>query len=67
MRKKNKEKQKRKKGERVHRRINEKKGKGKERRKGKIEDFPALQRLKLDDPSTKVVTRNAIYMWIPKT
>ena len=69
MRKRNKEKQKGKKGERVHRGRNEKKGKGKgkERRKGKREDFPALRRSKLDGPSTKVVTSNAIYVWTPKT
>ena len=39
------------------------KGKG----KGKREDFPVLRRSKLDDPSTKVGTRSAIYVWTPKT
>ena len=49
----------------------ERKEKGKERRKGKgkgkREDFPVLQRLKLDGPCTKVGTRSAIYVWTPKT
>ena len=68
MRKMNKEKQKRKKGERVRRGRNEKKKrKGKERRKGRMEDFPALRWSKLDGPSTKVVIRNTIYVWTPKT
>ena len=35
--------------------------------KGKIEDFSALRRLKLDGPSTKVGTRSAINVWTPKT
>ena len=32
-----------------------------------MEDFLALRRSKLDGPSTKVGTRSAIYVWIPKT
>ena len=40
----------------------------KKKRKGKIEreDFPALRRSKLDDPSTKVSACSAIYVWPPK-
>ena len=32
-----------------------------------MEDFSELHQSKLDSPSTKVVTRSAIYVWIPKT
>ena len=42
------------------------KGKGKERREREREDFPALRRSRLDGPSTKVGTHNAIYVWTPK-
>ena len=44
-----------------------KKKKRKGNGKGKKEDFPALRWSKLDGPSTKVGTRNAIYVWTPKT
>ena len=51
--------------------IEKEKKKERKKRKGekkkKREDFPALQRSKLDGPSTKVFTRSAIYVWTPKT
>ena len=57
-----------KKNKRSHR---ERKKKERKKRKGekkkKREDFPALQRSKLDGPGTKVFTRSAIYVWTPKT
>ena len=72
MRKRNKEKKKggrkkkqKERAKRIRRERKEKgkgKGKRKGRRKGKMEDFPAL-----NGPSTKVGTRSAIYLWTPKT
>ena len=32
-----------------------------------MDDFPTLRRSKFDCPSTKVGTRNAIYVWTPKS
>ena len=37
------------------------------RGRGKIEDFPAFRRSKLDGPRIKVGPRNKSYVWVPKS